>query len=238
MALIIVGPVVLYLLWEATRGSWEEAGRMIVILVLCTFSTMFWGFFELAGSTITRFTEEVVNRHILGTEVQSAFLANVVNPLLIIGMSIPAAAVWVWLDRRRLEPSSPFKFVMGLGFLSLGFVMLLLGAKEAQGTDTGKCAMLWLILAFFFHTTGELCLSPVGLSTITKLSPARLVGMFMGVWFLSSALGNVLAPWVAGSAAGGDFDDVFTRIALITAAGGAVLLFLVPKLTRMMHGVK
>ena len=110
--------------------------------------------------------------------------------------------------------------------------------KEAQASATGKCAMIWLILAFFFHTTGELCLSPVGLSTITKLSPVRLVGMFMGVWFLSSALGNVLAPWVAGAAAGGDFSDVFLRIALITAGGGAVLLLLVPLLKRMMHGVK
>lgn len=238
LALIIAGPIVLYLLWEATRGSREEAGRMIVILVLCTFSMMFWGFYELAGSTITRFTEDVVNRNVFGTEVQAAFLANVVNPLLIITLSIPAAALWVWLARKRWEPSSPFKFVMGLGFLSLGFVMLLLGAKEAQGAATGKCAMLWLILGFFFHTTGELCLSPVGLSTITKLAPARLVGMFMGVWFLSSALGNVLAPWVAGSAAGGDFEVVFQRIALIAIAGGGVLLLLVPLLKRMMHGVK
>ena len=174
----------------------------------------------------------------LGMEVQAAFLANFVNPLLVIGMCIPAAAVWVWLDRRRLEPSSPLKFVLGLGFLSLGFVMLLLGAKEAQAADTGKCAMIWLILGFFFHTTGELCLSPVGLSTITKLSPARLVGLFMGVWFISSALGNVLAPWVAGSAEGRPFDFVFTRIAVITAVGAVVLLALVPLLKRMMHGVK
>ncbi len=238
LALIIAGPIVLYLLWEATRGSREEAARMIVILVLCTFSMMFWGFFELAGSTITRFTEEVVNRNVFGTEVPAAFLANFVNPLLIVALSIPAAALWVWLDRKRVEPSSPLKFVLGLGFLSLGFVMLLLGAKEAQGSATGRCAMIWFILAAFFHTTGELCLSPVGLSTITKLSPARLVGMFMGVWFLSSALGNVLAPWVAGAAAGGDFNDVFLRIALITAGGGAVLLLLVPLLKRMMYGVK
>jgi len=98
--------------------------------------------------------------------------------------------------------------------------------------------MIWLLLAFFFHTTGELCLSPVGLSTVTRLSPVRLVGMFMGVWFLSSALGNVLAPWVAGSAEGLDFDDVFTRIAVITATSAGVLLLLVPLLKRMMHGVK
>lgn len=238
LALIIAGPVVLYLLWEALRGTREEAGRMIVILVLCTFSMMFWGFFELAGSTITRFTEDVVDRVVMDKEVPAAFLANVVNPLLIIVLSIPVAGLWVWLDRRRIEPSSPFKFVMGLGFLALGFVMLLLGGKEAGNDPNGKCAMIWLILGFFFHTTGELCLSPVGLSTITKLAPARLVGMFMGVWFLSSALGNVLAPKVAGVGQASGFNDVFQRIALIIFAGAAVLLILVRPLKRMMHGVK
>lgn len=238
LALIIAGPVVLYLLWEALRGTREEAGRMIVILVLCAFSMMFWGFFELAGSTITRFTEDVVDRNVLEREVPAAFLANVVNPLLIIVLSVPVAGLWVWLDRRRIEPSSPFKFVMGLGFLAVGFVMLLLGSQEAQGNPAGKCAMVWLILAFFFHTTGELCLSPVGLSTITKLAPARLVGMFMGVWFLSSSLGNVLAPKVAGVGESSSFGQVFTRISFIILGGAVVLLILVVPLKRMMHGVK
>jgi POT family proton-dependent oligopeptide transporter len=98
--------------------------------------------------------------------------------------------------------------------------------------------MVWLILGFLFHTTGELCLSPVGLSTITKLAPARLVGMFMGVWFLSSALGNVLAPKVAGVGEDATFSDVFKRIALISAGGSLLLLILVKPLKRMMHGVK
>jgi proton-dependent oligopeptide transporter, POT family len=138
LALIIAGPIVLYLLWEATRGSREEAARMIVILVLCTFSMMFWGFFELAGSTITRFTEEVVNRNVFGTEVQAAFLANFVNPLLIIALSIPAAALWVWLDRRRLEPSSPLKFVLGPGVPVAGIRNAVAGRQGGAGVGLGQ----------------------------------------------------------------------------------------------------
>lgn len=232
--LIAAGAGVFYLVALAARSA--EGGRMIVIVVLCSFSMMFWGFFELAGSTITRFTEDAVDRVVSGSEIPAAFLANFVNPLLIIVLSIPVAGLWVWLDRRRAEPSSPFKFVMGLGQLSLGFFMLYLGAKQAE--TSGKAAMVWLILGFFFHTTGELCLSPVGLSTITKLAPARLVGMFMGVWFLSSALGNVLAPMVAGVKEGQGFNDVFLKITLITAGGAAVLFVLVRPLKKMMHGVK
>jgi len=236
MALFLAVPVVGYLLYEATRGTKEEAGRMIVILVLCTFSMMFWGFFELAGSTITRFTESGVDRMVRGWEVPATFIANSVNPLLIILFGIPVAGIWVWLDRRKLEPSSPLKFALGLAQLSLGFFMLYTGASQA--TSNGKAALIWLLLGFFFHTTGELCLSPVGLSTITKLSPPRLVGMFMGVWFLSSALGNVLAPWVAGTSEGGSFAQVFMRITLISAGGAVLLFLLVPLLKRMMHGVK
>ncbi|MCB9854346.1 MAG: peptide MFS transporter [Phycisphaerales bacterium] len=236
--LSLAAPVLAYLIWEATRGTKEEAGRMLVILVLCTFSMVFWGFFELAGSTITRFTEVAVNKNLFGIKFEAAFLANFFNPLLIIGLSIPVAALWTWLDRIRMEPSSPFKFVFGLGFLSLGFVMLLLGAMNADSNGTGECSIAYLILGFFFHTTGELCLSPVGLSTITKLSPARLVGMFMGVWFLASSLGNVLAPWVAGVGPDATFVDVFKRIAIITGVGAFLLLLLVRPLKKMMYGVK
>jgi len=223
----------MYLVSRAIKH--REGGQMMVILVLCTFSMMFWGFFELAGSTVTRFTEDAVNRVVFGREVPAAFVVNFLNPLMIVLFSIPVAGLWVWLGRKRLEPSSPFKFVLGLAQLSLGFLMFYIGAKEAQAS--GKSALVWLILGFFFHTTGELCLSPVGLSTITKLSPARLVGMFMGVWFLSSALGNVLAPRVA-DVTGLGFVDVFFRIVLITAGGAAVLLILGLPLKKMMHGVK
>ena len=222
------------LVFRGTRT--EEGGRIVVIVILCCFSMLFWGFFELAGSTITRFTEQKIDRVILDWEVPAAFAVNFVNPFLIILMSIPFSWIWIWLDRKNLEPSSPFKFVMGLLQLGLGFVMFWLGAVQAG--DDGKCGLIWLVLGFFLFTTGELCLSPVGLSMITKLAPARLVGMFMGVWFLASALANVFASLIGGMTGEVGFDGVFLRIAIITGAAAVVLLCLAPLLKRNMHGIK
>ena len=235
---VITGLIVFpYLLFEAWRGTREEAGRIIVIIVLCIFSMLFWGFFELAGSTITRFTELRVDRMVFGWELPAAFIANFVNPALIIGLAFLFTWLWVWLDRHGMEPSSPLKFALGLLQLGLGFLMLYFGAVQA-GTG-GKSALIWLLLGFMFHTTGELCLSPVGLSMITKLSPQRLVGMFMGVWFLSSALANVISGGVVGRLTEKlDFGPVFLLIAGITGGAALLLFLLTPVLKRLMHGIK
>jgi POT family proton-dependent oligopeptide transporter len=236
LALWIAVPILAYLIWEAVRAGKEEGSRMVVILVLCCFSMMFWGFFELAGSTITRFTNERVDRILFGFELKASFLSQVINPALIIALSIPFSVLWVWLDRRRLEPSSPLKFALGLAQLGLGFLMLYIGAQQAG--EGGKCSLLFLFLAYLFHTTGELCLSPVGLSTVTKLAPVRLVGMFMGVWFLSSALGNVFAGRVGGLTSKHGFGTVFVGIAITTGLAALLLFILVPVLKKLMRGVK
>jgi len=225
---------VVYLMWRG--GQTDEGGRMVVIVVLCTFSMMFWGFFELAGSTITRFTELKIDRDIFGYNLPAAFVVNFINPALIILMSIPFSWLWVWLDRRRLEPSTPFKFSMGLLQLGLGYLMLWMGAERAE--SQGLCSMIWLVLAYFLLTTGELCLSPVGLSMITKLSPQRLVGMFMGVWFLSAALANVFAGQIGGMTAGKGFAYIFLFIAATTGASALLLFIFTPLLKKMMHGIK
>jgi proton-dependent oligopeptide transporter, POT family len=234
----IVGGVVLAdLIYEAWRGSREESGRMMVIIVLCMFSMIFWGFFELQGSTITRFTQDQVNRSILGRELPAAFVANFVNPFLIIFLGIPFSWLWVWLDRKRIEPSAPGKFSLGLLQLGLGFLMLWIGAADAQ--HNGKSALVWLMLAYVLFTTGELCLSPVGLSMITKLSPARLVGVFMGVWFLVSALANVISGGVVGPLTEKHgYGPVFLGIAGVSGAAALLLFGLTPVLKRHMHGVK
>lgn len=237
LALYIAVPIIAYLLWEAFRGTREERGRMLVIIILCGFSMMFWAFFELAGSAINLFTDQQVDRTVpFFGEIKASLLTASLNPFFIIVLGLGFAKLWVWLDKKQLEPSSPLKFSLGLLQLGAGFFAMFLGAKQAA--VTGHCNIMYLVIGFMLHTTGELCLSPVGLSTITKLSPARFVGMFMGVWFLASALGNVFGGEVGSWSAKYGFETVFFGIAAV-CAGAAVLLFcLTPVLKRMMHGVK
>jgi POT family proton-dependent oligopeptide transporter len=243
LAVFVAVPILAYLLWEAFRSDRVEAGRMIVIIILCMFSMMFWAFFELAGSAINLFADQKVNRVIPWgdgeRELAASLLTASINPFFIILMGIPFAKLWVWLDKKRMEPSSPLKFALGLLQLGAGFFVMYLGAVQAvQGGPDGRCNISYLILGFYLHTTGELCLSPVGLSTITKLAPLRLVGTFMGVWFLSSSLGNVLGGVIGGLTEQHGFDVVFKWIAISAVVAGVLLILLVRPLKKMMHGVK
>ena len=240
LAVVVAVPILMYLVWEILRAPRGEGARMAVIVILCSFSMLFWAFFELAGSAINLFTDKHVDRTInfFGREIElgASLLTAQINPVFIILLGIPFGKLWVWLDKRQAEPSSPLKFALGLLQLGAGFFVMYLGALDAR--EGGTCSIWYLTLGFFLHTTGELCLSPVGLSTVTKLSPVRLVGMFMGVWFLSSSLGNVFGGWVGGKTENYGFDVVFKWIGVV-CVGAAVLLFvLVPLLKRMMRGVK
>jgi POT family proton-dependent oligopeptide transporter len=237
LAKLVAIPVLAYLLFECYRGTREEAGRMIVIIVLCIFSMVFWGFYELQGSTIIRFADGQVSMKVFMWEMPTAFLANSVNPFLIILLGIPFSWAWVWLDRKRLEPSTPLKFALGLLQLALGFLVLCIPAAQAQ--HGGKGSLAWLLLAYLLFTTGELCLSPVGLSMVTKLSPARLVGVYMGMWFLSSALANVITGGEVGPLTEKHgFGPVFLGIAGIIGVAAVLLFVLTPVLKRQMHGVR
>jgi proton-dependent oligopeptide transporter, POT family len=233
-------PILAYLIWEAFRGTREERGRIFAILVLCSCYALFSCFFELAGSAINLFTDQHVERQVnlfgWSFELTASFLTASTNPLFIILLGFPFAKLWLWLNKRRMEPSSPLKFALGLLQLALGFFVMYLGAIQA-GT-TGKCNLSYLIVGFFLHTTGELCLSPVGLSTMTKLSPARLVSTIMGVWFLAAAMGNVIGGWVGGLTENKGFGTVFYGIAITITIFSVVLLVCVPLLKKLMHGVK
>jgi len=227
---------VLYVVFEALRSSPEERGRLFVILVLILFSMLFWASFEQAGSSMNIFTDRHVDRHVFGWEVPTTWF-QAVNPAFIILLAIPFSTLWVRLGRAGRNPSSPVKFGFGLLQLALGFIAMVVAASRAS--DNGSSHLFWLVLAYFLHTTGELCLSPVGLSTVTKLSPVRLVGLMMGMWFLSSAFAGVLSGQIAaltGAEAG--YQRVFQMIVYFAGGAGILLLLLSPFLKKLEYGAE
>ena len=171
-----------------------ERERVWVILILAFFSITFWAFFEQAGSSITLFTANNVNREILGFVVPTSVFQSV-NPFYIIVFAPIFASLWVALGKRNKEPNTTIKFALGIIQLGLGFGVFVLGAGMA-GPD-GMVALVFLLMGYLLHTTGELCISPVGLSMVTKLSPARIVSMVMGAWFLSFAMAQHVGGIIA-----------------------------------------
>jgi POT family proton-dependent oligopeptide transporter len=167
-----------------------ERQRVFVLMLLCLGAAMFWSGFEQAGSSMNLFARDLTDRVIFGTEITAGALQSV-NPLFIILLAPVVGAVWVWLGSRN--PSIPVKFGVGLMLLGVGFLVMAWGSSFLGG---GKIGMQWLVVTYFFHTVGELCLSPVGLSSVTKLAPDRLVGQMMGTWFMGAAIGNLVAGLV------------------------------------------
>ncbi|WP_430822342.1 peptide MFS transporter [Brevundimonas intermedia] len=228
------------------RLKGAERSRMLVAQVLIFFSVLFWALFEQAGSSLTLFADQ-------STQMPSWFNAGytqMFNPgIIVIGGPI-MAALWVWLAKRKLEPSTPVKFSFGLVFVGFGFLVLT-WAAGSQANDAFRVPLLFLFLTYFFHTIGELCLSPVGLSMITKLSVARVVGMMMGVWFLSSSVAHIVAGLIAKATATDTVAGVVTSPALALETYGSIfgtigwtgvgvgvfLLLISPLLKKSMAGV-
>jgi POT family proton-dependent oligopeptide transporter len=210
-----------------------EVDRIVVILVLALFVVFFWAAFEQAGGLMNLYTDAKVDRSVFGWQVPTTWF-QAVNPLFIMLLGPIFAEMWTGLGRKGKDPSIPAKMAMGLLLLSFGFVFMLGASKQSEAA--GKAALMWVVAAYFFHTAGELCLSPVGLSMVTKLAPARYASLLMGVWFVANAVANYLAGLIGGYAEKlGEF-DLFMAITVATAAAGAVLLALAPMLKRMMHG--
>ncbi|MFA0078616.1 peptide MFS transporter, partial [Vibrio artabrorum] len=171
----------------------EEFDRLKVILIMGLFVIVFWAGFEQAGGLMNIYTQEYTDRMIGSFEVPAAWFQSL-NPFFIITLAPLIAAFWVKLGKR--EPNSPVKFAVGLFFLAIGFVCMMGAVMEQGGDLTAKTSMLWLVGAFFFHTLGELCLSPIGLSLVTKLAPLRLASLMMGAWFGFNAIANYVAGLV------------------------------------------
>lgn len=216
----------------------DERKKVGVIAILFLFSALFWSGFEQAGSTLNLFAERFTDRTIFGWEIPAGYFQSI-NSMFIIIFAPFFGAMWVWLGRRNLEPSSPLKFAMGLLLLGMGFLVMYFAAKIAASGDLA--APTWLIFTYMLHTFGELSLSPVGLSLVTKLAPAKYGGQMMGIWFLSVSLGNLFAGLIAGEASGGTEEALAQmpaqyQIIVLTAVGAGVLLLLLSKPIRSLMG--
>jgi POT family proton-dependent oligopeptide transporter len=234
--IVLAGTVVLFawLLRQAT--STVERKRLGAIMVLFVFAILFWVGFEQAGSSLTLFADQLTNNSVLGFEFPSSWYQSV-EPFFVIVFAPFFAWLWVFLGRRSAEPSSPAKFAYGLLFLGVGFLPV---AFAAHLYDQGglKVSPWWLILLYLFHAFGELSLSPVGLSAVTKLAPVRVVGLMMGVWFLALSLGNFFGGQVAGFFGSFPLPKLFGAVSLATIASGLVMALLVKPIRSLMGGVQ
>jgi POT family proton-dependent oligopeptide transporter len=238
MGYVIAALALTYFGYQLIFGGFNatEKKRIVVILVLFIAATMFWCGFEQAGSSMNLFAKDYTNRVFFGSEMPASWLQSV-NALMIICLAPLFGSLWLKLGER--QPSLPAKFALGLIQLGVGFAVLAWASVYAgDGTDPHKVSAGWLIATYFFHTTGELCLSPVGLSAMTKLSPAKLVGQMMGIWFLATSFGNLMAGLLAGKMESMGLVQLFSAVAMWTAALGLVLLLISRPVKRLMGGVQ
>ncbi|MCX5800213.1 MAG: peptide MFS transporter [Candidatus Eisenbacteria bacterium] len=203
-----------------------EKKRVAVIFLLFIGAALFWSGFEQAGSSMNLFAERLTDRVLLGWEMPASWLQSV-NPVFIIVLAPVFGWLWVALASKKREPSIPVKFFAGLVLLGVGFLVMAWGSLYVSGSGPGVSPM-WLVVTYFMHTLGELCLSPVGLSSVTKLAPKRLVGQMMGTWFMGAALGNLIAGLVAGRFETLPLPKLFLIVA-VTAAGTGFLFLIFSK---------
>ncbi len=240
--------IVCFVLYGFNTHNSDEFGRTVVLMFLILTTVVFWALFEQSAGSMTLFADRIVDREVAGTTFTAAQFGSL-NAGFIMLLALPFAGLWVWLAKRNLEPSTPVKFGLGIVQVGIGFGALVLGARFPDAA--GKISMIWLVLAYLLHTTGELCLSPVGLSAVTKLSIGRVVGVSMGTWFLATALSETVATRLGKMAAidmeGGVASDMTSALATYTQlfeflmytglAVGVFVLLVSPLLRRGMHGV-
>lgn len=209
-----------------------EKRKMILIFILFIGAAFFWSGFDQGGSSFNIFAKEFTNRLIFGWEYPASWL-QIVNPAFVVILSPIMAYIWVFLGKRMLDPSLPFKFGLGLILMGIGFVIIALGANTAINNESLASAK-WLLLTYLFHTIGELVVSPIGLAAISTLSPKRFIGQMMGVWFLASSLGAIIAGLLSGQATTEglkSMPDLFNNIAI----GASLLGFLFIILAKPIH---
>ena len=241
------GSYIAMILYAVLKCGSVERNRMIVAVVLSMSTIVFWSLFEQAGTTLTLFADRNTDREVFGW-VMPADQVQFFNALFVVSLAPVFAIFWSMLQKRGLEPSTPVKFSLGLVQVGLGFLLLVYAMDTADAN--GQVALVWLAAAYLLHTMGELCLSPVGLSMITKLSVPRVVGLMMGMWFLSTSLGQYVVGLISERAAvesvGGAvnpheslavYAQTFNEVGLFAVGFGIFMLVISPLLKRGMHGV-
>jgi POT family proton-dependent oligopeptide transporter len=237
---VLVGMGAAYFLYLFSGAGLDtvERRRMVVVLVMFIACALFWSGFEQAGSSMNLFAKRYTDRTFGGIEIPAGWFQSV-QPAFVILLAPAFSALWVALARRNLNPAAPVKFAFGLILMGLGFLFMVEAARIVVGGSQSPA--YFLVLTYLLHTFGELCLSPVGLSTVTKLAPARFVGQMMGVWFLASSLGKLTAGLIAGTF---DPDDLqampgrYMNIVLYGCGIGTLLLLISRPVTRLMGGVR
>ncbi|MHC4108425.1 MAG: peptide MFS transporter [Planctomycetota bacterium] len=253
VATVIIGAILVFTVAQRPR---ERAPLGVIFILAFLGNIFFWTAFEQAGSTMNVFAAQDTDRTLWGLVEGEGFPATwyqSINPLCILLFAPVFAWLWIWLDRRRINPSTPLKFSLGLWLLGLAFIAMVFGALDARG---GLAAPHWLLITYVVYTWGELCLSPVGLSMVTKLAPPRLQSFMMGVWFFTFALSNLCAGLVArfstkflpdsetGAPSEMDFLGIeglpgfFLMLVVFPIGAGFVILLMTRMLKQMMHGIK
>ena len=211
-----------------TSDEWRRIGAIVIFFLA---AVLFWGAYEQAGSTLNLFADRYTRLEAFGFSFPSSWFQSV-QPIFVILLA-PAFA-WLWLRLGRREPSVPAKFAIGLLFMALSFLVLVPAAAMAQSGAGVRVSPWWLVASYFVSEIGELCLSPVGLSAVTKLAPVRIVGLMMGVWFLSNAFGNKLAGWAASFFSAMPLNNLFTIVTVVLVASSLLMFALVKPSRRLM----
>ena len=240
----IVFPVSILLEGSLTK---IERDRIFVIYIIAFFVIFFWAAYEQAGASLTLFASEQTNRDIFGWEMPASWFQSF-NPLFVVVLAYIMPGVWGFLNKRKMEPASPTKQAIGLLLLSLGYLFICFGVKDA--VPGVKVSMIWLTGLYFIHTMGEIALSPIGLSMVNKLSPLRFASLMMGIWYLSTATANKFAGMLSGlyPEAGkvksifgyqiATMYDFFMVFVVMSGVASLILFLLSKKLQKMMHGVE
>ena len=211
-----------------TADEWKRIGAIVIFFLA---AVLFWGAYEQAGSTLNLFADRYTRLEAFGFAFPSSWFQSV-QPVFVIVLS-PMFA-WLWLRLGPRDPSVPAKFALSLLFMALSFLVLVPAGAMAQSGAGARVSPMWLVVSYFVSELGELCLSPVGLSAVTKLAPVRIVGLMMGVWFLSNSFGNKLAGWAASFFSTMPLNTLFTIVTVVLIGGAAVMIALIKPSRRLM----